>query len=151
METEINDLIFNQVCEITDSAKNEVIYVRAEKPDYKKEISFSSGSKEVVFTLSNITYIKKSQDSIIIYQAEEPSYVADFEFEKLEAYINQPNFVRCHESFIVNADYIKEISIAERSVIILIGNEAIPCAANRLKKIKDSLKSAYINIYTSNN
>ena len=94
------------------------------------------GSKTVSLPLAEIRYIESYNHSIIVHQSEgDRTYILSLsDFEKQMP----PNqFCRCHNSYVVNMDYVEEIG---RSELSLRGGSRLPIGRAYYK----ALQSAFI-------
>ena len=73
-------------------------------------------------------------------------YKMEKRMSQVEEKLPEEDFFRIHKSFIINAAYIKKVSISERKVILLNGNEQIPLeiAHRRLKEFLDFMHKRFI-------
>ena len=94
------------------------------------------GSKTVSLPLAEIRYIESYNHSIIVHLREgERTYVLSLiDFEKQ---MPQNQFCRCHNSYLVNMDYVEEIGRTELS---LRGGIRLPIGRAYYK----ALQSAFI-------
>lgn len=73
------------------------------------------GTSKVVIKVSDVLYIKK--DGVkVIYHTLTSDYESYSSFHKIESDLPK-NFIRCHKSYIVNVENIKNIIIAKNTII----------------------------------
>lgn len=77
------------------------------------------------FPFKNIDYFKSTQRNVILY-ASESNYSQVFAGKLDEAYSALPhdNFIRCHQSFIVNLDNVKVLDKTNKQFIMFSGRTA---------------------------
>lgn len=71
--------------------------------------------------------------------------------KKVEEKLAGNNFVRCHDSFLVNIDFIKRIKGRTAKKIELIDGTTIPCSRRKLKDVINAIDATPINIHFSDN
>ncbi len=106
------------------------------KMDYQshiREIQFREGSKKI--SLEKIMYIESDLHQVIFYILEN-KIITYTMYEKLN---NIPNlltddFIRIHQSYIVNMKYISKIT---RTHVILLGGTELPVARSKEKEVKN--------------
>lgn len=82
---------------------------------------------------NHILYFESCKRVIKVYEKNNETMGPFYEkLNVVEKQINNNIFVRCHQSFIVNVNYIKEIN---NKRIILINDKVIPVSASRKKDI----------------
>lgn len=101
-----------------------------------KTAVFRIGGKTVSLTLAEIQYIESYNHNIVIHQKSgDRSY--PFSLSEAEKLLPPGQFCRCHNSYLVNMEYVEEISRKELS---LRGNIRLPIGRAYYK----SLQSAFI-------
>lgn len=101
-----------------------------------KTVILRIGCQTVSLPLADIRYIESYNHNIIVHQTEgDRSY--RFSLSKIEQQLPPGGFFRCHNSFLVNMQYIEEIS---RTELLLRGGIRLPIGRTYYK----SLQSAFI-------
>jgi len=90
-------------------------------------------------SLKEIVYFETAGYSTHFYCCKGKKYILDKRINLIEEKLPEEDFFRIHNSLIVNAAYIKNVSISERKVILLNDNDQITLeiAHRRLKKFLD--------------
>jgi two-component system LytT family response regulator/two-component system response regulator LytT len=85
--------------------------------------------KEIVCFFANQGYI--------VARTQAGDFITNFTLNELEERINQNTFFRCHKSYIVNLDYIKEIIPWTYSSykLIMYNNDEIPVSRQKSKEL----------------
>ncbi|WP_270507288.1 LytR/AlgR family response regulator transcription factor [Paraclostridium sordellii] len=82
--------------------------------------------------ISEITYIEIQKREMTIHTINE-DYTINSSMSKLENELSKYNFYRCHKSFMVNIDFIKNI---KQYIAILDNKEEVPISRYRFKETK---------------
>ena len=102
----------------------------------QKTVVLRLGSKTVGLPLADIRYIESRNHNIIVHQTEgERTYVLSL--TNFERQMPPNQFCRCHNSYLVNMDYVEEIGRTELS---LRGGVRLPIGRTYYK----TLQSAFI-------
>ena len=99
-----------------------------------KSMAVKIGSKTVNLTLADVEYIESLNHSITIHQGgTERSYF--YSLGEIERALPAEQFCRCHNSYIVNLDWVDSIS---RTAVGLRGGERIPVGRTYYKRLQSS-------------
>ena len=118
------------VCESLDAVFEKMQY----KP-HIREFSFQQGARRVA--LEKIVYIESSLHKLTFYVAEE-GIVPYTMYETLNhiAAIFSGDFVRIHQSYLVNLRFVRRI---EGNNLLLQDNLALPVARSKLKEVRQKI------------
>ncbi len=118
------------VCESLDAVFEKMQY----KP-HIREFSFQQGARRVA--LEKIVYIESSLHKLTFYVAEE-GIVPYTMYETLNhiAAIFSGDFVRIHQSYLVNLRFVRRI---EGNNLLLQDNLALPVARSKLKEVRQKV------------
>jgi len=94
----------------------------------------------VKIVYDDILYIESSNSKCIVHLNDERQYVVYRRLSELEAELDDPRFLRCHQSYLVNMDHIIK---ADRSFELANG-EAVCIRQRDVKSIREHYL-AYIN------
>lgn len=117
---------------------NECLSAIRDKMNYqivKKEFTFREGERKVL--LDHILYIE-SRLHMLEFNIMENNikvYTLYSKLDDVENEINSTNFVRVHQSFLVNLKYVKEVLAYK---LIFTNNIELPIAKTRYKSVKDN-------------
>lgn len=100
-------------------------------------IFIKADRKFVRLELNSIRYIQGMKDYVMIFTGSK-RYMTAMNVKTIFNQLEQPNFVRVSKSYIINADYIKEVN---KYAVLLDGDEEIPLG----KTYKDEFIENYIN------
>jgi len=121
--------------------EKEVVEVLDEILNYgiKKEDYISFDMKKYIYRvkIDDIIYIEAVQRRIKVVTINEQFYLSHYTLENLANELTR-NFIRCHNGFIVNVNYISGIDKSNNYIDIRGIKEKIPIG----KKYKDNLRSA---------
>lgn len=85
--------------------------------------------------LDDIIYIESKRNYIIIHTIDDAAYKYKDSINKKEDELSKYDFIRSHESFLINLKYIKHIN---KKTVTLILNLDIPVSRYRMISVKES-------------
>ena len=91
----------------------------------------------------DIIYIESDKRAITLHLQDGTSLQFNSSMNKLEEQLNSPNFIRCHQSYIVNMDYIDDI----QDGFILKDKTQIPIRVRYRKDVEQQFLSYYNRTY----
>lgn len=113
--------------------------------DNTKQIVVSS-SKSIRFIRQHeITYVKADNCYSLINLIDNSSFMTSITLKKYEVELDRRFFFRCHKSFIINIQYVKEITRNGNDYIILSQGTKIPISKRKLPVFKKLM--IRINVY----
>ena len=95
----------------------------------------------LIVKMSDVYYIKSDRRKITFYQ-ENTNSTCYMKLDEVGEYLGN-NFIRVHQSYIVNMDKIKEVS---RGNIVLKNNMVIPISSSKHKTVMERVKN-HMEIY----
>lgn len=99
----------------------------------KNKYIFINGKSDILKIKANdITYIEIQKRDMTIHTKKGDHQVKST-MDKVEKYLNNSNFYRCHKSFLVNMEYVDSI---KQYVAILENKEEVPISRHRFKDFK---------------
>lgn len=101
--------------------------------DLEEFFTFKAGSSTQKIKLSSICYFYSNGRKIII-KSENSEYEFYSKLDEVEKIVDDKAFIRIHQSYLVNAAYIRYIINGE---IVLDNNEYLPVSRNRQKTAKE--------------
>lgn len=119
-------------------------YFLERKPSLKKNhITVLSKYQEKILQFDQIRYVESS-DKIVVYHMESMEDVTVYEkLGEVEEKLEDPRFMRCHQSYIVNLDYVQDV---DQNDFVLPDAERVPIRKREKKKILDQYKE-YMESY----
>lgn len=122
------------------SLENLVEYLKHENDKTNHKIAISS-LKEIHFIAVNQIIRCESSNSyttiILENQEQIVSTTSLFEYQNL---LEKYGFIRCHQSHLVNKNFIKSIKKSEGNILILTNKDEIPMSRDKKKLVKDQFK-----------
>lgn len=114
--------------------KVQYILEQMEQIDEKgdKHIVLPQKGSEIVFREQEVCYIERKKRITRIYLENGEEYTA-LKLLEMEQYLDKKKFVRCHNSFIVNLDWVHVFS---RSEFLLRNDEVIPISRSRYESVR---------------
>lgn len=108
--------------------------IRKQQQGNKNFLHLQQKGKEVLIPFRNIMYLESNKRRVILHALDEQiDYYSTLNEEEKKLHPN--DFVRIHQSYIVNFYFIKEVS--NRSVTLITG-EALPISEKYSSKFKKS-------------
>ncbi len=98
-----------------------------------KTLTISTKTKQIKLFFDEVKYLESDNSSIYIYTKNGESIRIYKKLNDVEDYFPKNCFLRCHQSFIVNLNYVKKAS----NEFILKTGEVIPIRRQDIKKIRD--------------
>ncbi|MBE5865757.1 MAG: response regulator transcription factor [Lachnospiraceae bacterium] len=101
----------------------------------RKEFVFCEGKRKI--SLDQILYVESKLHKLELHIMEEEMVVRTMydTLNNLEAYVGNRQFLRCHQSFLVNMKYIKSVC---RYEVVLYNNKKLPIPKAKFKEIYDA-------------
>lgn len=103
----------------------------------KGYIYVSAKGKELIVREEDILYIERKGRNTQIVCAKRTIEISE-KLTELEKKLSQDSFVRCHNSFIVNLNAVREL---RRTEIVLEDGGTVPVSRNRLEKTRERFLS----------
>lgn len=136
-----NLLAFGYLVKPFDPVKLKMLLERFvdNKPNFEhKHLVVKSNYNDRVINLDDIVHIESDDKVLMIYTIDKEIIKIYGKLNEIEEKLDSPDFLRCHQSYIINMKYIK--SVNENDFITTIGT-MIPIRKREIRKIK----STYIN------
>ena len=125
---------------VNKSLENLVEYLKHENDKSNHKIAISS-LKEIHFVAVNEIIRCESSNSyttiVLENQEQIVSTTSLFEYQSL---LEKYGFIRCHQSHLVNKNFVKSIKKSEGSILLLTNNDEIPMSRDKKKVVKDQFK-----------
>ncbi|MCD0478363.1 LytTR family DNA-binding domain-containing protein [Chryseobacterium sp. LC2016-29] len=125
---------------VNKSLENLIDYLKHENDKSNHKIAISS-LKEIHFIAVNGIIRCESSNSyttiILENQEQIVSTTSLFEYQSL---LEKYGFIRCHQSHLVNKNFIKSIKKSEGNILLLTNKDEIPMSRDKKKLVKDQFK-----------
>lgn len=95
-------------------------------------IHMKKGGKDLILEKKKICYIERDRRVSNLY-CDGQTYSVNYKLTDLEEMLAHPDFVRCHNSYIVNLQYVSRL---ERKMIFLKNGIEIPISRSRNEEVK---------------
>lgn len=95
---------------------------------------FQSGNENITLLYNEILYFESDKRKITVHTKKQ-EYCFYKKLDEIQSELSDKDFVRCHQSFIVNARAIKSIN---RTSLTLKNDTEIPISKSRIKATKDA-------------
>lgn len=122
------------------SLENLVEYLRHENDKTNHKIAISS-MKEIHFVAVNqIVRCESSNSYTTIFIENQEQIVSTTSLFEYQNLLEKYGFIRCHQSHLVNKNYIKSIKKSEGNILLLTNKDEIPISREKRKLVKDQFK-----------
>ena len=121
----------NRLPEIMDKCLVRERYMKRER------LAVNSKGKMYVVELEDLVYVEREKRNTILILRSGEELFSTLELPVLQDEISRDDFVRCHNSYIVNLNYVKELS---RGEFILKDGRIIPVSRRYLDEVRRRLK-----------
>lgn len=107
-------------------------------PDYHKEYyRVKQKSKIICIPIDKIIYIESNNTKCIIHRTQNKDYVVYKTLGEIENELSDKRFLRCHQSYLVNMNYIEEVNDV---FVLTTGDEVLI-----RKREKKEMREAYLD------
>lgn len=117
---------------LEDLKKHIILCIEELTKNKESYIAVNEKNNTCKVKISEITYIEIQKREMTIHTINE-DYTINSSMSKLENELSKYNFYRCHKSFMVNIDFIKNI---KQYIAILDNKEEVPISRYRFKETK---------------
>lgn len=104
------------------------------RADSLRRFSFRLGADTVTLDLRDILYFESNRRQITVHVKAE-QYTFYGKLDDIEQELKGQDFVRCHQSFLVNA---KQIKIVGGNALTLLSGETLPVSKSRREAVRDA-------------
>ncbi|WP_298781482.1 LytTR family DNA-binding domain-containing protein [uncultured Polaribacter sp.] len=111
--------------------------------NYKQKISLYTSEKIIVIELSEIIYCKSDNNYTTFFLKSKKKILVSKTLKYYADMLKEHNFLRVHQSYLINSKYIKEFIKSDGGYLILNDNSNIPVSVrkkNEVIKILSNLK-----------
>ncbi|MDU6249308.1 MAG: LytTR family DNA-binding domain-containing protein, partial [Paeniclostridium sordellii] len=122
---------------LEDFKKHIILCIEELTKNKESYIAVNEKNNTCKVKISEITYIEIQKREMTIHTINE-DYTINSSMSKLENELSKYNFYRCHKSFMVNIDFIKNI---KQYIAILDNKEEVPISRYRFKETKSRFLS----------
>lgn len=98
-------------------------------------LMMKQGREEICCPVQQITYIESLSKKTIVHRKNQPDLYPTETLAALENMLKEEPFFRCHKSFLVNLNYIRNISPTE----VLLDGVQVPVSKHRKKEFMQAL------------
>lgn len=101
--------------------------------DFKRRIALKTRHQYRYPYIDDIEYVESDKHSIIVHLTDGTKVEATEKLSDIEKRICDKRFLRCHQSYLINMDYIEDV----KGDFILKGGEIVPIRVRGRKKVLD--------------
>jgi len=103
----------------------------------KKRIQINTKDSIYFIVPEEVVYCKSDQSSTTIFLENNEQVSISREINDIEKILEGNNFIRPHQSYLVNRNFIKLVDMADDYTLVLTTQEKIPTSAQMRKEIMD--------------
>jgi len=103
----------------------------------KKRIPINTKDSIYFIVPDEVVYCKSDQSSTTLFLENNEQVSISREINDIEKLLVGDNFIRPHQSYLVNRNFVKLVDIADDYTLVLTTQEKIPTSAQRRKEIMD--------------
>lgn len=107
-------------------------YIEEEESD-KKQLTLNIKGRIINIRYADLVYIESRNTAVTIYTADSSSYRIYDKLSNLEKLLINQRFLRCHQSYIINMDYVSSVDTEFKTTT----QERVPIRKRSIKEIKD--------------
>lgn len=104
----------------------------------------SSKSGQIVLEIKNLIYVERDKRNSTLVCNDGENIVTPHDLLVLQELVARDDFVRCHNSYMVNLNYVKEL---RRNEFVLKNGKEIPISRRYLEEVRRRLKLWVENIW----
>lgn len=123
-----------------DAEKIKELTARLLKDEQKKRIAVKCKRQYRYPYVDDIIYIESNLHAVTIHLADGPDIVTTEKLGELESRIGEKQFIHCHQSFLVNMDYIRDVD----EDFLLSDGTRVPIRVRGRKEIIDEYHNYFM-------
>lgn len=108
-------------------------------------IEFSTRTEHHNLMLSDIVYCEAHGNYTRIFHKDGRSIFLSISLKSVENKINSADFIRCHQSYLVNIESIIKINIKDKSHLIVKSGREIPVSRRKKCELNSIMKNSHSN------
>ena len=117
-------------------------------PSSSNQIIIVSNHVTDIVDQDQILYLKATGNYTEVYLFDNSYVLISKTLKTIEKMLNQKLFYRCHKSFTVNLNYIKQIRYRDTIYLIIKGNVKIPISKRKLAPLKQRINQKFEPVYS---
>ncbi len=130
---------------VTKQEVLDVLLLALAKKNSSSYISLMSGGKEKKIPVENIHFVEQKNHAVNVYKTDGILRTSQsVKLDEIEPLLSN-SFIRCHNSYIVNLAYVKQID-CDLAVFIMENNERVHIRQKDLKKSKQAFENYLFNL-----
>lgn len=106
-------------------------FLKIERDIEKQSLSIRANRREVNILFNDIVYIESSNTTIYVHTKDEV-YRTYGKLGDFETQLTNENFLRCHQSYIINLNFVKEC----KDEFVMEGGQIVPMRQKERKQIR---------------
>lgn len=111
------------------------------KTDMKRRVAIKNRRQYRYPCTDDIMYIDSDKHNVTLHLSDGSEIITVDKLEEIEKRINEKRFLRCHQSYLVNMDYIKDVE----DDFIMEDGTLVPIRVRGRKEILDTYYDYFVN------
>lgn len=111
------------------------------KTDMKRRVAIKNRRQYRYPCTDDIMYIDSDKHNVTLHLSDGSEIITVDKLGEIEKRINEKRFLRCHQSYLVNMDYIKDVE----DDFIMEDGTLVPIRVRRRKEILDTYYDYFVN------
>lgn len=117
------------------------------KTDMKRRVAIKNRRQYRYPYTDDIMYIDSDKHNVILHLSDGSEIITVDKLGEIEKRINEKRFLRCHQSYLVNMDYIKDVE----DDFVMEDGTLVPIRVRGRKEILDMYYDHFVNHFGSSN
>mgnify|MGYP002620335410 FL=1 len=117
------------------------------KTDMKRRVAIKNRRQYRYPYTDDIMYIDSDKHNVILHLSDGSEIITVDKLGEIEKRINEKRFLRCHQSYLVNMDYIKDVE----DDFVMEDGTLVPIRVRGRKEILDMYYDYFVNHFGSSN
>ena len=114
------------------------------KTDMKRRVAIKSRRQYRYPYTDDIVYIESNKHNVILHLADGSEIVTVDKLVELEKRINEKRFLHCHQSYLVNMDYVMDV----QNDFIMKDESIVPIRVRGRKEMLDLYYNYFVSHFT---
>lgn len=104
-------------------------------------LAFREGSAWRYFDYRDIRYIESRNHAVIVHTADGATHKGYGKLDDVEAALDDPRFLRCHRSYLVNMDHVADV----RGDFVLRDGSRVPIRVKERKRLAEAYYAYFVD------
>ncbi|MRX81184.1 response regulator [Eggerthella sp. HF-4214] len=110
-------------------------------PAHKPRLAFRVGASRRYFAFGDIVYLESRDHAVLLHTADGSCHRGLAKLDDVQQDLNDPRFLRCHRSCLVNMDYIADV----RDDFVLRDGTCVPVRVKERRKMHEAYHRYFVD------